>query len=177
MAKPIQEKEHGGWARGTAHVYSPWLVVCSVLLVDAVTWWCKILECWQQSLVNQHNHLILLISFPYISIINDFICVTYTLITETGLRLGSRLYFILHMDCEPAICQEVLLGLVDASVNKKKHKNVCPWGTLVAQWLTVCLWLRSWSRGPGVKSCIGLPTGNLLLASACVSASLYVSHE
>ena len=37
------------------------------------------------------------------------------------------------------------------------------WGTWVAQWLSVCLWLRSWSQGPGIESPSGLPTGSLLL--------------
>ena len=36
-------------------------------------------------------------------------------------------------------------------------------GTLVAQWLSICLQLRSWSLGPGIESCIGLPVGSLLL--------------
>ena len=35
--------------------------------------------------------------------------------------------------------------------------------TWVVQWLTLCLWLRAWSRGPGIKSHIGLPAGSLLL--------------
>ena len=35
--------------------------------------------------------------------------------------------------------------------------------TWVAQWLTVYLWLRLWSWGPGIESCIGLPAGSLLL--------------
>ena len=33
----------------------------------------------------------------------------------------------------------------------------------VSQWLRVCLQLRSWSQGPGIKSCIRLPPGSLLL--------------
>ena len=35
--------------------------------------------------------------------------------------------------------------------------------TWVAQWLNVCLWLRSCSQGPAIKSHIRLPTGSLLL--------------
>ena len=57
-------------------------------------------------------------------------------------------------------------------VEKKKD-----WDAWVAQWLSVCLWLRAWSRSPGIESCIGLPTGSLLLPLACVSASLRISHE
>ena len=37
------------------------------------------------------------------------------------------------------------------------------WNIRVAQWLSVCLWLKEWSRGPGTESLIGLPTGSLLL--------------
>ena len=36
-------------------------------------------------------------------------------------------------------------------------------GIWVAQWLSICLWLRAESRGPGIESHIGLPAGNLLL--------------
>ena len=37
------------------------------------------------------------------------------------------------------------------------------WGTWVAQRLSVCLQLRLWSRGPGIKFHIRLPTESLLL--------------
>ena len=33
----------------------------------------------------------------------------------------------------------------------------------VAQWLSVCLWFRARSQGPGIKSHIGLTIGSLLL--------------
>lgn len=33
----------------------------------------------------------------------------------------------------------------------------------MARWLNICLWLRSWSQGPGIESRIGLPVGSLLL--------------
>ena len=33
----------------------------------------------------------------------------------------------------------------------------------MAQWLSICLWLRVWSRDPGIEFCIGLPAGRLLL--------------
>ena len=36
-------------------------------------------------------------------------------------------------------------------------------GTLVAQWLSGCLWLRAWPWGPENESCIRFPTGSLLL--------------
>ena len=36
-------------------------------------------------------------------------------------------------------------------------------GTWVAQWLSVCLWLRLWSQSPRIEFCIRLPTGSLLL--------------
>ena len=36
-------------------------------------------------------------------------------------------------------------------------------GTFVAQWLSVCIQLRTWSWGPGIESHIGLPVGSLLL--------------
>ena len=43
----------------------------------------------------------------------------------------------------------------------------------VAQWLSICLWLRVWSWGLGIESCIGLPAGSLLLLCLC----LCLSHE
>ena len=33
----------------------------------------------------------------------------------------------------------------------------------VAQWLSICLWLRSWAWGPGIQSHIRFPKGSLLL--------------
>ena len=51
-------------------------------------------------------------------------------------------------------------------------------GHLGAQWLSVYLWLRLWSRGPGIKSHIELPTGSLLLPlPVSLPLSLCVSHE
>ena len=35
--------------------------------------------------------------------------------------------------------------------------------TWVAQWLSICLWLRFWSRGPGIEYRIRLPAWSLLL--------------
>ena len=48
------------------------------------------------------------------------------------------------------------------SVLKKQEE-----GTSVAQWLSICLWLRSWSRGPGIES-----RRDPASPSAYVSASL-----
>ena len=50
-------------------------------------------------------------------------------------------------------------------------KKLFSTGTSVAQWLSVCLWLRSWSWGPGIESHIGF------LKGACFSLclSLYFS--
>ena len=47
-------------------------------------------------------------------------------------------------------------------------------GTWVAQWLSICLWLRSWSRGPGIESHLRLPR-EPASPSAYVSASPCVS--
>ena len=46
----------------------------------------------------------------------------------------------------------------------------------MVQWLSVCLWLRWWSRGPGIESHIGLPAGILLLPLP-MSLPLCMSHE
>ena len=49
------------------------------------------------------------------------------------------------------------------TVLKKYIKKKNCRGTWVAQWLSVCLWLRSWSWSSGIESRIGLPAGILLL--------------
>ena len=56
------------------------------------------------------------------------------------------------------------------------------WGTQtqteMAQWLSICLWFRLWSWGPGIKSCNRLPAGSLLLLlPVSLPLSLCVSHE
>ena len=47
-------------------------------------------------------------------------------------------------------------------------------GICVAQWLSNCLWLRSWSWGPGIESHIRILAGSLLLPLP-MSQSLSVS--
>ena len=42
--------------------------------------------------------------------------------------------------------------------------------------LSICLRLRSWSQGPGIKSCMGLPAGSLLLPQP-MSLLFCDSHE
>ena len=50
------------------------------------------------------------------------------------------------------------------------------WSTWVAQWLSVCLWFRVWSQGPGIESHTGLPRGSLLLPlPVSLLLSLYLS--
>ena len=52
------------------------------------------------------------------------------------------------------------------------------WDVWVAQQLSVCLWLRSGSWDPGIKSHIRLPAGSLLLPlPVSLPLSLCVSHE
>ena len=55
-------------------------------------------------------------------------------------------------------------------------RNASDGGTWLAQWLSICLWLRSWSQSPGIKPCIGFLSGSLLpplpmslLLSVCLS--------
>ena len=50
----------------------------------------------------------------------------------------------------------------DHSIKQMEKKKV-PKGTWVAQWLSVCLRHRSWSRGPGIESCIGFPAWSFFL--------------
>ena len=44
--------------------------------------------------------------------------------------------------------------------------------TCVTQWLSICLWLKPWSWGPGIESCVGLPVGSLFLP---LPMPLYIS--
>ena len=56
-----------------------------------------------------------------------------------------------------SLLQNLLLALC-ASYLKWYHRDA--W---VAQRLSICLWLRAWSWGPGIESHIGLPAWSLLL--------------
>ena len=49
------------------------------------------------------------------------------------------------------------------SQESSPFKKGLSWGIWVAQWLSVCLWLWSGSRGPGIESRIRLPAWRLLL--------------
>ena len=51
------------------------------------------------------------------------------------------------------------------------------WGAWVAQWLSVCLRLRAWSQGSGIKSYIGSPQGACFSLCLCLCLSPCVSHE
>ena len=77
------------------------------------------------------------------------------------------------------ICKSVFARFIDvvcaSKESTKSREGGDPW---VAQRLSICLRLRPWPQGPGIEFRIGLPAGSLLLSpSACVSASLSVSHE
>ena len=43
------------------------------------------------------------------------------------------------------------------------YSRISARGTWVVQWLSVCLQLEAWPRGPGIQYCIRLPTGSRLL--------------
>ena len=65
-----------------------------------------------------------------------------------------------------------LIKLGEITAKKKKNSR----GVWVTQWLSICLWLKAWSQGPGMESRIRLPTESLLLPllmslllSLCVS--------
>ena len=45
----------------------------------------------------------------------------------------------------------------------------------VAQWLSICLWLKTWSQGPRIESHIGIPVRSLFLPLS-MSLLLFVSH-
>jgi len=61
-------------------------------------------------------------------------------------------------------------------IGKKKVGYLCQTdlclGAWVAQSLRVCLQLRSWSQGPGIKPHIGLPAQRGVCLSLCRSCSL-----
>ena len=59
-----------------------------------------------------------------------------------------------------------------------KITSIYYWNAWVAQWLSVCLWLRAWSQGPGIESHIRLPTWSLLLPLLMsLPLSFSVFHE
>ena len=47
----------------------------------------------------------------------------------------------------------------------------------VAQRLSICLWLRAWSWGPGIESWIRFPVGACSSLCLCLCLSLCVFHE
>ena len=73
-------------------------------------------------------------------------------VRKTVWRLLKKLKIELTYD--PSI---TLLGICSKNVKTLTQ------GTWGAQGLSICLWLRAWSQGPGIESHIGLPTGGLLL--------------
>ena len=67
-------------------------------------------------------------------------------------------------------CVGTVLGAGDTEMSKI-------WGTWVAQWLSISLWLRAWSPGPGIEFPLGLSAGILLLLCLRLCLSLCVSHQ
>ena len=67
---------------------------------------------------------------------------------------------------------------VYALQNPWDHERDAPWGTWVAQQLSLCLWLRSLSQDPGIESRIGLLAGSLLLPlPVSLPLSLFVMNK
>ena len=75
------------------------------------------------------------------------ICLTIT----TGATVGAQLV--------PAVLMIIghTLAATASELSKTRLRGAC-----VAQWLAMCLWLKIWSRGPGIESLIGLPARSLL---------------
>ena len=78
----------------------------------------------------------------------------------------------------PAMMGYVLMNMFSLWKSKKKKKittgfKIC--SLEGAQWLSVCLWLRPWPRGPGIESRIGSSWGACF--SLCLCLCLCVSHE
>ena len=97
-----------------------------------------------------------------------------TLITREGL--GSQALFIFNNGPFIKITDAYYLTKKDKAKapfasNIKLDKNPHIRDTWVPQWLSICLWLRVWSRGPGIESRIRFPVESLLVPLP-VSASL-----
>ena len=56
----------------------------------------------------------------------------------------------------------------------RRIESLVCWGAWVAQWVKRCLWLRSWSQGPGMEPYKGFPCSvrSLLLPLAPCPSSL-----
>ena len=58
------------------------------------------------------------------------------------------------------------------------YENGWNWDVWVAQWLSICFWLRSWPQGSGIESHIRLPSGSQRLPlPVSLPLSLCVSCE
>ena len=80
----------------------------------------------------------------------------------------SWIFLEFYGSCMPINFQDLSLHQIPVKFAQR--------GVLVAQRLSICLRLRSWSWGPGIKSHIGLLAGSLLLP-LCLCLSLCASHE
>ena len=80
---------------------------------------------------------------------------------------GSSVRFDISPAIMPLVGQWVhhFQGAVWDRTKRPLHFKLDFWvqGRLVAQWLSVCLWLRLWSWGPGIEYCFMFPVESLLL--------------
>ena len=60
-------------------------------------------------------------------------------------------------------CQTKLFSMFLSFPRYPFLNNIWSWDTRMAQQLSFCLWLRTWSWSPRIKSHIGLPAWSLLL--------------
>lgn len=134
MVQPIQEKEHRVNGHLAKHcVFSTtgilWYFICSCCYLMV-----QILSCWQQLHGNQQNHPILLISFPYPSLMSLFLLHVLSLQKHTGHRvdcpylilcLESTFYFIPCICWALKICQG-LFQAVRMYQGTKRHTKMSP---------------------------------------------------
>ena len=102
-----------------------------------------------------------------------FLCETLYL---QGNLIGPNLpnsFFVLERLCVSSVC--VWWGMVLPLPLQNKyttHNLIIRWGLSGwLCWLSVCLWLRSWSRGPGMEPRVTLPTQEGVCFSLSISLS------
>ena len=90
---------------------------------------------------------------------------------ESRSALPGESAWISSPSAPPLTCSCTgMLSLRLSQINKCLFKKMQDWDTWVAQQLSICLQLRTWSCSPRIKSHIGLPAS----PSASVSASLFL---
>ena len=123
--------------------------------------------CFQRSSISYLLPLFLFLGILQIQ------CLIYSSIFSVSKGEADREELLTHWLSELAVSVSKVPNseeCSDSHLNSREavqFKKTLTWGTWVAQLFSVCLWLRSWSQGPGMEPRIRLPAQR----TACFSLS------